>query len=267
MGFAEEVAVGVVIIVAAGFLGWLALPILNRLEPRRMALTRDHGISVRTYTQPADLKGIPGPQILELGPWMLEDSDFYFSDGIPGDGPDEPTGWFDWSQHRGGEHAGWRHVLVRVQALQDRAVLLLHPNVVVSHTPANSDSGQIVGPQRDPGGNGLLCRQFEIELSNGTGQAVYHPGINAPNDETSQFPLRKGDSEAFVLIAHADAGRYEWSLEIHCLVDGRTVKLTIDDGGKPFVTVGPEGLGRSYWNFRDRRWENQPWTFVYPGMD
>ena len=56
--------------------------------------------------------------------------------------------------------------------------------------------------------------------------------------------MSRGDSEAFLIIASAAVGRFQWSVNLRCLVDGEGVVLRADDGGKPFVTVGYEGLER-----------------------
>jgi hypothetical protein len=253
----EQVVVGVVVAVVVGTLLWFARPLLNRIEPRRMVLTGDHGVTVRVYTEPADMRGIPPTQILDLEPAVLADSDYYFTNGIPSDGPDDREEWEEWVKHRAGVHAGWQHILVRIQSRQDRSVLLLHPRVTSASTPVDSTQGRVLGPEREAGGNGLLCRQFEVDLD--AQQVTYYPGINAPDGETSQFPLTRDRPEAFVLIAHAERGRHEWRLEIDCLVDGETVTLRVDNDGRPFVTVGLDGLERLWWHFQERRWEPAAW--------
>lgn len=71
--------------------------------------------------------------------------------------------------------------------------------------------------------------------------------------------MSKGDTEAFLVIASATNGRFEWSLDLPCLVDGEHVDLRSDDHGKPFVTVGYQRLVRKWWIFSKQQWAAAQW--------
>lgn len=241
--------------IVLGVLVWFFTPIRNRLETRRMTLTGDHGLRILSYTTPESMNGLDPEQMLGLQPFWLTDSDYYVADDAPPLGPAAKSDWTpQWAQSIGGEPAGWRHILVRVQATQDRTILLLPPTLDVKHTPISG--GVVIGPEREPGGNGLNCRQFEVRLDMGGSAVTYH--ADTPG-ETPQFKMSKGDTEAFLIIARAAKGRFAWSLNLPCLVDGEHVTLRSDDHGKPFVTVGYEGLERKWWRFSDQRWEAAAW--------
>ena len=249
---------GVTAVVLAGLvlavLGWMFAPTRNRLERKRMTVTGDHGIALTTYGSPDQMQGLDPNQMLGLQPFWLTDSDYYFVDGVPGQGPSSKAEWLEWAQARGGEGAGWRHILLRIQATQDRTVLLLLPKVNVKRTSAVG--GVILGPEKQPGGNGLMCRQFEIRLDANPPVARYLP---EGSFDPPQFIMKKGDSEAFLLIARAERGRYEWSVDVECLVDGEAVSLRADDFGKPLVTVGFGEIERLWWMFDEHRWMPAAW--------
>jgi hypothetical protein len=252
--WALGVATTLVTFVVIGVLAWFFTPVRNRLEAKRMAVTRDHGIRLKTYGTPEEMHGLDPDQMLGAQPYWLTDSDYYFSNGIPGEGPDSKAEWSEWARASGGEGAGWRHVLVRIQATQDRTVLVLPPTVNVKRTALVG--GVILGPEKEPGGNGLRVRQFNIELDAEVPVARY---LSEGSAETPQFKMTKGDSEAFILIAHAIEGRHEWSVDIRLLVDGEEVSMRADDNGKPFVTVGCSGIKRLWWRFTERHWMAAAW--------
>jgi hypothetical protein len=241
--------------IVIGALIWFFTPLRNRLETRRMALTGDHGLRVLTYPTTESMSGLDPDQMLGLQPFWLTDSDYYIPRDAPPAGPATKSEWTpQWAQSVGGEPAGWRHILVRIQATQDRTILLLPPTVDVEQTPLSG--GLIIGPEREPGGNGLMCRQFEVRLDPAGSTVTYHSDTQG---ETPQFKMSRGDTEAFLVIASATNGRFEWVLDIPCLVDGEQVILRCDDHGQPFVTVGYEGLGRKWWMFSEQRWVAARW--------
>ena len=247
---AAPVAVAVIV-------GALALPFRffrRRVGPSVMKATGDHGLVLRAFSRPAEMKGIKPKDMLDVEPYWLTDSDFYFRDGIPGPGPDKKAAWESWAEEHGGEGATWRHVLILVQALQEHTVAVLPPDVNVSRFPVAG--GIELGPEKEAGGNGLLVRQFSIELDEEPATAVYFPEGGAQNPI---FTMAKGDTEAFLIIANATSGRYEWTVDMKFLVDGQSFTLRADDGGRPFVTVGTKGVERSWWQFSGKTWIPAKW--------
>lgn len=252
-GTLQAVLGAVLAAIAVGTVVWIFTPLRHRLETKRMVVTGDHGLRLLTYARPEEMSGLDPNQMLGMEPFWLTDSDFYFPSGVPSDGPSGKSAWQDWARKRGGEGAGWRHILIRLQATQDRTVLVLPPRLNVAHAPVTG--GVILGPEKEPGGNGLMCRQFEVILDSRSSTIRYF----GDDDETPQFKMSKGDSEAFLIIARAEEGRFEWTLDVPCLVDGQEVVLRADDSGAPFVTVGLDGIERLWWIFDEARWTPAEW--------
>jgi hypothetical protein len=189
--------------------------------------------------------------MLDLDPRWLLGSTFYFdSDGPPSEPPPSGAGWWDWGHRNGGEDLMFSHVLLRLQATQDRTIVVERPRVVQTVEPITK--GVICGPETR-GGNGILARRFFVDLDAGVPEVKY---FDASNDEreTAQFAMHKGDTEAFLVIVQTLAGRHDWYLEIPCLVDGQRIILTARNGDQPFVTVGPAGLDRYVWSHAEPRW-------------
>ena len=114
----------------------------------------------------------------------------------------------------------------------------------------------MLSPAKELGGNGLMVRQFDIDLDAAPPSVEYYP---EGGSGTAQFVMRKGDSEAFVVIAHTLHGRYQWTLDIPVLVDGVTFYLRCDNHGREFVTVGGGNLAGMWWDFNSREWRPAEW--------
>lgn len=258
MSFDQDIFAPIVVALVVGVIVgvWMLLfrPLRNRIEPVILRRTGDHGIKLLTYGTPAEMGGLRPKEMLHLDPSWLEDVDFYFPSGIPGEGPTSKNEWSDWARGHGGEGVGWRHILIRIQATQDRSVLVLMPQVNVSRKEV--DGGLVLSPAKEPGGNGLLVRQFDIDLDATPPVVEYYA---EDSRETPQFVMRKGDSEAFVVIAHASHGRYEWTLDVPVLVDGETFHLRSDNHGHEFVTVGVGDTEGMWWDFETHEWRPAEW--------
>lgn len=253
-----EYLIGALVTAMVAALVWLIRPLRNRLDPVLMAATGDHGLAVRVFSTAQEMEGLLPKQMLGLDAAWLVDDDFFVAGTDLADGPPQPKDWLEWATALRAEVAGWRHILIQIQSVQGRAVLLMRPDVIVDRR--DPGEGFIVGPQREPGGNGIMARQFHIELDAAKPVAQY---FGDGSGEVAQFVLNKGETEAFLVIARADRGRYEWSMVLNALVDGKTIKLPIDDHGQPFISVGPEGLPRRWWHFDQRRWRRESW---YPDV-
>jgi len=243
-------------VLLVGTIIWLFVPVRNMLERRRMTLTGDHGIALIVSSTRQELNGIRPENMLDLNPAWLLGSTFYFASENP---PTEPPpvasmeGW-EWGRRHGGEDLTFTHVLLRLQATQDRTIVVERPRVTRTVRPITS--GIICGPE-GVGGNGLDLRRFFIDLDADEPEVEY---VDASSDEreTAQFSMRKGDTEAFLVTAQALADRHEWYLEIPCLVDGQRVVLTAKNGKRPFVTVGRRGVQAYVWPHDESRWVKMP---------
>lgn len=248
------IIVALVVAIVVGTLAVFLAPLRRRLELLVLRRTADHGVKILTYGTADEMEGLRPEEMLGMDREWVRDSDFYFAGGVPGDGPGAKSEWSSWAIGHGGEVAGWRHVLIRIQATQDRAVLAMKPRVKVVRQPVVG--GVVLGPAKEPGGNGLNVRQFEVDLDASPPQVKYHAEVAA---ESPQFVLKKGDAEAFLIIVHAMAGRYEWTLDLPVVVDGESFCLRADDDGRPFVTVGREGIEARWWDFDLREWRIPSW--------
>ena len=258
MSFDQDILAPIIVaLVISAIVGlWMLFfrPMRNKLDPVILRKTGDHGIKILTYGTPHEMGGLRPEEMLNVDPGWLEDSDFYFANGIPGDGPRAKNEWGDWSRGHGGEGVGWRHILVRIQATQDRTVLVLKPQVNVSRSEVAG--GLVLSPAKELGGNGLMVRQFVIDLDATPPLVEFY---SEGSSETPQFVMRKGDSEAFVVIVHASHGRHEWTLDIPVLVDGETFYPRVDDHRHEFVTVGGSSAEGRWWDFNTREWRPAEW--------
>jgi hypothetical protein len=254
MSMFQTILVTVVGSATIGAALWFFVPFRNRLERVRSRIANDHGVTLRTYPTTEAVGGLRPEDMLGTQPSWLVDNDFYFRDGIPAGAPGDESEWAAWARKHGGEPVGWSHILIHVQATQDRTVLLRHPTANITRT--NVAGGVVLSPFKELGGNGLMVRQFNVALDAEPVRVEYYPegGHAIP-----QFTMTRGSTEAFLVIAHAVNGRYEWSLDIPVLVDGEEFTLRADDGGKPFVNVGAAGIKAKWWRFDMKEWQPAEW--------
>jgi len=237
-----KVLVGVVVAVVVGVLAWLWRPMLARLDTSGRRVRAAHGLKVTLIRDPAVLAGLPSAVSLGLQPEWLDDVTFYFRQGRPTVDPPGPDLrlWSTWGRGQGGEDVYFTHALVAIQATQDRNVLLQAPTV--RRTRVAVREGAICGPS-GLGGNGLLVRRFYVDLD------PVVPDVKFIDDGTevmsALFTMKKGDTEAFLLVAGASRDRHEWTIAIPCIIDGVSVVLSVDDNA--LVTIGPEGVPRFSW--------------------
>ena len=245
-------------VLAAGVIGtavWFLAPLRNKAERARMKVANGHGLAIRTFANSDAMGGLSQKDLLGAEAGWLADNDFYFRDGIPGQAPPErESQWAAWARDNGGEPVGWRHILIHIQATQDHSVLLRKPTPNVRR--AEVAGGIVLSPFKELGGNGLMVRQYHLELDEDPVRVEYFP---EDGSESPQFTMAKGATEAFVVIAHAVRGRYEWSLDIPVLVDGVEFVLRADDDGKPFVSVGSADVEAKWWRYDQKEWQPAAW--------
>lgn len=161
--------------------------------------------------------------------------------------------WLEWARSHGGVDAYVTQLSVTLQAKTDVAVLV--ENVRVRNRTQAVTGGVILS--RAVGGADLQSRHFRVDLDWGPTPLVTFEdegdGATVP-----RMKIAAGDVEQFQIWAQAQSGRHEWTLELLLLVEGRRRIVAVDDGGRPFVTVGPDGLavrvnaaGTSDWSHVD----------------
>lgn len=157
--------------------------------------------------------------------------------------PEGRWDWLRWVKDRGGQDAQTSKLGVTLQAKTEAAVIVdaVRVNVSRKDTPA----GGIV-LTRSVGGADLTELFITIYLDAGSedpqNPLMWLGGDGMPKSRV----LAAGDVERFQIIAEAKSGWFEWTLELHLLVEGRRVIRKVDDGGRPFVTVGADGMDHLY---------------------
>lgn len=216
-----------------------------------MKLVSDHGVTVRAYVNPDDMDGLDLESSPGIQAGYLTGNNFYFENSEP-PGPPPAWGqeWWRWAQEHGGKDVYASHVLLVLQATQDRAVMVSVPKVerAVTATP----QGIICGPEGQ-GGNGLLVRRFYIDLDEP--DPVRARFINDLGVEGPRFTMNKGETVAIVAIAEASSGLHEWKLQIPMTIDGQDFLVGVDNGGQPFVTVGPGEIPMLIGVAEEGRWQ------------
>ncbi|MEO8329188.1 MAG: hypothetical protein ABI586_04195 [Candidatus Nanopelagicales bacterium] len=118
--------------------------------------------------------------------------------------------------------------------------MMLSPTV--NDEPSPVVDGAVCSPEPYPAGNGLIARQFFIDLDDAHPVAVYRNSQDP--GETAQFQLGKGQSQSIYVIAKATSGRHSWSLSLSLIVDGRRVDRKVKAS---FVTIGASQLPKYWW--------------------
>ena len=256
MSLGSEVVAGVLVAVIVGGGTIYFAPLKRKLAQLRLKQTADHGVKVVVYANANEMRSVKRSTMLHVEPSWVADEDFYFANGVPAESrpPRDRKEWPDWARGNGGEVVGWQHIFVLVQATQDRAIVLQTPKVNPSTSPAAG--GLVLSPAKEPGGNGLNVRQFAIELDATPPTVEFYPE-GEPQDP--EFTLKRNESVGFFLVVHATKDRHEWTLDLPMVVDGELFNERITNHGKPFVTVGHEGLDGKWWDFNQRAWREPGW--------
>jgi hypothetical protein len=229
-----EWLLGIASAVVVGILAWAFTPLRNWLEPSRLRFTSDHGVKLSVYFDPDDMAGLDVEKHLGMAAQHLPGLNYFFAaDRPPARPPAHGEEWWQWGKRHGGEDAYASHVLLLLQATQDRAITVSVPRV--DRKADTAPRGIICGPEGQ-GGNGLLVRRYYIDLDQP--DPVRARFINQDQVECPRFTLNKGETVAVLAIAVASSGRHEWRLSLPMTVDGQNFDLNADNHGRPFVTVG-----------------------------
>jgi hypothetical protein len=128
MDWVLGVASGLVVATVLGLLGWFFTPLGNHLRRVRTKLTNDHGIAVRVYTTPDEMRDLSTEELLGTDPRYLAGQNFYLRHNSP-KAPMDDEEWWLWAQRLGGEDVYASHILVLLQATLDRSVAVRPPRV------------------------------------------------------------------------------------------------------------------------------------------
>lgn len=249
-----EWLLGIASTVVLAVLAWLFTPLRNWLEPVRLRFTRDHGVMLRVYRDPPDMEGLDVESLIGTPARYLSGLNFYFEDREPPSSPpSHDEEWWQWARRHGGEDVFVTHLLLLLQATQERALTVGVPRVerMLDRTPP----GIVCGPSGQ-GGNGLLVRRFYINLDKP--DPLRAQFFAADNTESARFALNKGETVALLVIAEVSSGKHSWCLKIPIDADGQRFYLTADNRGRPFVTVGGDGLPFFMALYGEPRWAVQP---------
>lgn len=77
----ETIAASARAVAVIGTVRWFLLPLRNKADRKRMAVTSDHGLVIRTYPNSDAMSGLSQKDLLGAEPGWLADTDFYFRHG------------------------------------------------------------------------------------------------------------------------------------------------------------------------------------------
>lgn len=150
---------------------------------------------------------------------------------------------WEWAHSRGGEDFETTYIEFTVAAETANVVV---NSVEVSDQTKPPRKGKIADcPQGGPLGGHFLM----IDLDTGKSQFYYSESAGQETLTEFGFKLKPGDAERVVVIARAKITSHEWRLKLGMIVAGTPLDRTIDNKGKPFVTlVAQPGTSSFYWS-------------------
>lgn len=159
-----------------------------------------------------------------------------------------PTGrdaWLEWASVLNAVDALTTPLRVTVQARVEAAVVVENVRVA-KHRTIELQEGIIL--TRGVGGADLEPRRLEIDLDWGEQPLTTWRNPSGDVGKPLTAKLAAGDIEQVHIWANAQDSEHaiwhEWSIELEMLVEGVRRTQTIDDDGRPFVTVSPGRLPR-----------------------
>lgn len=157
--------------------------------------------------------------------------------GLTQEGPPASRGaWQPWNASAGGHDYGTSIIAITVVAEGDSTVVMRPPTVQI-HAVATAGPGVVLA--RYTGGASISPLGFDSHLDS-------HPEAPLLTDSDGErmvppltWFLKKGDVQTVLLRVHSDTpGRWEWSIRLPFLIDGRPVMKDIGARSKPFVLIG-----------------------------
>lgn len=216
------------------FLGAVVRPGMARMERFARRLWREDPLIVHIESNSELMfQGLPDWEPFTV--WLPDRRQLALSEA-----PEGRWDWLNWVRAQGAQDAQTTKLKVTLQAKSEAAVIVdaIRLSVARKEVPA----GGIV-LTRSVGGADMCGLFISMDLDRAA-EDEQNPLLWLGYGEgvPSSRALAAGDVERFEIHANAAAGWFEWSLELHLLVEDRRVRRKVDNDGKPFVTVGVDGL-------------------------
>ncbi|MFB8379047.1 hypothetical protein [Streptomyces rubiginosohelvolus] len=227
--FYAAVAGGVVML----FLTPMIYPLSKRLEVLSRRIYRIKPVSVYV-DRDTSIIWAGFPRWVGASVWLPD---------FPETAPEDPVDWHSWAVCQGGADAYVTVLKVTISS-RELATVVVDPPKVRRETLWIGDPPKGVVATNPVGGAAIDPRRIQINLEMGSAMWINPHG--EPIDALG-VTLASGDVEQFYIYAVAEQGGYLWRLQLPILVDGKREVLTIDDGGKPFITYGMEGFEEKLW--------------------
>jgi hypothetical protein len=169
---------------------------------------------------------------------------YVFPYGVtPPAAPDHGFDCYTWAHSNRGEDFGVTVLQFTIAAQTVQVVAESIELEIVERRPPQPGTVMDCG-----GGDWIAGRFLEIDLDDGSAVFTHHVDPRQGEGSTGPFALllRPNDAEQVQVIARADKiapdfGAYVWRLKLNLLVNGVPMTKTLDDGGRPFVTVARTG--------------------------
>jgi hypothetical protein len=149
-----------------------------------------------------------------------------------------------WAAGLGGADASPGAVELTIQGLSRQAVVLHAMRVRIAGRDVRRSATQYF-PSEGCGG-AVTKRAFEVDLDKPSPSAKALPGSDANGKDipavTFPYQVSDGDAEVIEVISRTARCDCRWYLEAEWSSLGRSGVLHIDDHGRPFHTVGADGL-------------------------
>ena len=97
------------------------------------------------------------------------------------------------------------------------------------------------------GGADLVVRHLAVDLDSFAEAVVSYVEAGGNPSVRFSFQLKRGEAEAFNIVARAGHHYCEWVAELYLLVDGKRMTVAIADDGKPFRTTAASHLSPLHW--------------------
>ncbi|MEV0096443.1 helix-turn-helix transcriptional regulator [Streptomyces sp. NPDC050738] len=172
--------------------------------------------------------------------------------------PSDPQDNRSWARALGGVDGGGIMLQVTATGKSKESVVLTGLRVrTVARSAPLAWTAYSMG---DGCGSGVTPRSFDVDLD--SAQALTRPVGGVQGDvkiPAVDFPYKvaSDDPQVLNLNVHSDARDVSWYLELSWSTGGRSGKVRVDDGGKPFRTSAVKGRPLYLYNRESNVWEQK----------
>lgn len=210
---------------------WGATVVLTHVTTPRAA--KHDPIAVSVETDPSRISGISSAGVVGVIPTSVR------TQGSPGGGCD---GFHNWLIKNHGIDAGRTSLQLVLQGRSDSAVLISSMRVrILSKLPLKEGI-----PVACPTAGEAQIRSISVNLDSTPPAVDYRSNSGAPFG----FTLAKGETETFLVTAHAARATYRWAIDLDVVVDGVRKTLNVKGPDGFWTTATPSGPDWE-WNYRD----------------